>query len=87
MEVDYTKEPLTRGRLGDLLGRMGLTPRDLLRSRDPAFKELGLKDPSVPDDAILEAMTQHPGLIQRPIGERGDRVVLGRPPEQILELL
>ena len=70
-----------------LLGRMGMTPRELLRSRDPAFKELGLKDPSVPDDAILEAMAQHPGLIQRPIGERGERVVLGRPPEQILKLV
>ena len=87
MEVDYTKEPLTRGQLEDLLGRMGLAPRELLRSRDPAFKELGLKDPSVSNDAILEAMAEHPGLIQRPIGQRGDRVVLGRPPEQILELL
>jgi arsenate reductase len=73
--------------LENLLGRMGMTPRELLRNRDPAFKELGLKDPSVPDDAILEAMAQHPGLIQRPIGERGDRVVLGRPPEQVLDLV
>jgi arsenate reductase len=85
--VDYTKEPLTRGQLEEYLGRMGLTPREMLRSRDPAYKELGLRDPSISDDVILEAMAEHPGLIQRPFGKRGDRVVLGRPPEQILELL
>ena len=64
-----------------------MAPRELLRSRDPAFKALGLKDSSVSDDTILDAMASHPGLIQRPIGLRGDRVVLGRPPERVLELL
>jgi arsenate reductase len=86
-EVDYTKEPLTKGELKDLLRALGMSPRDLLRKRDPAYKELGLKDPDVSDEAILKAMAAHPGLIERPIAKRGDRVILGRPPEQVLELL
>jgi arsenate reductase len=85
-QVDYTKEPFSREELDELLSKMGMTAREMLRTREPVAKELGLKDPSVTDDALLDAMVAHPGLIQRPIAVKGERAVLGRPPERVLEI-
>lgn len=80
-------EPIGREKLEDLLARMGIGPRELLRTREKAYRELGLADPEVSDDEIVDAMVARPELIQRPIVERGDRAVLGRPPERVQELL
>ena len=85
--VDYFVEPLDRDRLEALLDKAGLSPRDVLRTRDPAYKELTLADPTTSDDRLLDALVAHPGLLQRPIIERGDRAVLGRPIENVRALL
>jgi arsenate reductase len=66
---------------------MGISPRELLRTGEPVYKELGLGQRELSDDEIIRLMAEHPDLIQRPIVERGERAVLGRPTERIKELL
>ena len=85
--VNYFVDPLGSDELGTLLSKAGLGPRDVLRKRDPAYRELGLDDESVDDDAVIAAIVAHPGLLQRPIIERGDRAVLGRPIDNVRALL
>ena len=70
-----------------LIAKLGIAPRQLLRSGEAIYKELGLDDASLDDDALIAAMVEHPILIERPIFEREDRAVVGRPPERVLELL
>ena len=85
--VDYHVEGLPEPKLRELLVKAGLGPRDVLRTKEPLVRELGLDDPSLGDDQLIAAMAEHPQVVQRPIVERGDRAVLARPPEQVLELL
>jgi arsenate reductase len=66
---------------------MQIKPRDLLRKSEPIYKELGLSKNEFSDDQLIGLMVEHPDLIQRPIVERGDRAVLGRPTENVEELL
>ena len=66
---------------------MGIQPRELLRTGEPVYKELGLARRELSDGEIIKLMAEHPDLIQRPIVERGPRAVLGRPTERIKELL
>lgn len=66
---------------------MGIKPRELLRTGEAVYKELGLGARELSEDEIIRLMSQHPELIQRPIVERGDRAVLGRPVERVRELL
>jgi arsenate reductase len=86
-KVNYYIEPLTRKKLTELLGKMKLTPRDILRTSEPIYRELGLGKGEFTDDKIISLMIQHPDLIQRPIVERGNRAVLGRPIENVKSLL
>ena len=76
-----------RDRLKSLLGKLGITARDLLRSGEDEYKTLGLSDTSLSEAQLIEAMVQHPKLIERPILIAGDKAVVGRPPEKVLELL
>lgn len=85
--LDYFIDPLSKRKLRDLLKKMDLGPRELLRTREKKYKELGLKNPELSDESILDALVKNPELVQRPIIERGDRAVLGRPVERVLELL
>jgi arsenate reductase len=85
--VDYHVTGIPEERLRDLLRMAGLRARDVLRTREPLVAELGLDDPGVDDEALIAAMVAHPVLVQRPIVVRGDRAVLARPPERVLELL
>jgi arsenate reductase len=85
--LDYYVEPLSKRRLGALLKKAGLRPRDVLRARAPEYKELGLADPRVTDAELMDHLVAHPDLLQRPIVERGDRAVLARPVERALEVL
>ncbi|HKP45955.1 MAG TPA: ArsC/Spx/MgsR family protein [Pyrinomonadaceae bacterium] len=66
---------------------MKLTPRDILRTSEPIYRELGLGKTEFTDEQIVSLMVEHPDLIQRPIVERGDRAVLGRPVENVKKLL
>lgn len=85
--VDYLCNPLDAEGLRSLIANLGIAPRQLLRSGEAIYKELGLDDASLDDDALIAAMVEHPILIERPIFEREDRAVVGRPPERVLELL
>ena len=82
---DYKKEPLDEAELRDVLAALGVGPRDMLRRRDKACRELGLSGDE-PEDRLIELMARHPTLLERPIALRGDRAVVGRPPETILGL-
>lgn len=85
--VAYLDQPLNAEQLRALLGKLGLPPRALLRQGESIFKTLGLDDPKLSDTALIEAMAAHPILIERPIFENGERAVIGRPPEQVLDIL
>jgi arsenate reductase len=74
-------------KLRELIWKMGARPRELLRTGEAVYKELELGKRELTDDELIRLMAEHPDLIQRPIVERGDRAVLGRPTERIRELL
>ena len=86
-KVNYYIEPLTKKKLTELLAKMKLAPRDILRTSEPVYRELGLGKGEFTDDEIISLMVKHPDLIQRPIVERGNRAVLGRPTENVKSLL
>lgn len=85
--VEYLKTPPDLETLRALIGMLGIRPRDLLRTGEAEYRELGLDDPVVPDERILRAMVDHPKLIERPIVVQGSAARLGRPPERVLEIL
>ena len=82
---EYTEEPLSAAELKRVLGLLGVGPKALLRKNDKAFKENGLTGDES-DAALIKLMAKHPTLLQRPIGVKGDRAVVGRPVENLLEL-
>lgn len=82
---EYTREPLTEGEIREILRLLGISARDLLRTKDAAYAELGLAGETT-DDEVIRAMARHPTLVQRPIGRLPGKAVLGRPPERLLEL-
>ena len=84
--VEYLSSPPSAERLTDVLEKLGMQPGQLLRKKEAIYGELGLEDTSDPD-VLIRAMCQHPILIERPVVIVGDRAALGRPPEQVLELL
>jgi arsenate reductase (glutaredoxin) len=86
-KVNYYLDPIGEAKLRELIAKMGVAPRELLRTGEAVYKELGLGKRELSDDEIIRLMAEHPDLIQRPIVERGDRAVLGRPTERIRELL
>lgn len=83
---DYTREPLGEAELRHVLGLLGVRPAEVLRRGDAAAKDLGL-DGSESDDVLIAHMARHPTLLQRPIGRRGERAVVGRPVERLLEVV
>ena len=86
-KVNYYIQPLTRRKLTELVRKLNLKPQDLLRKSEPVYKELGLAEDKFSDSELIGLMIEHPDLLQRPIVERGDRAVLGRPTENVKELL
>ncbi len=85
--VRYLDTPPDVDQLQALLRQLGIAPRQLLRSGEEAYQQLGLANPALTDAQLIEAMSKHPKLIERPILVAGDKAVIGRPPEKILELL
>ncbi len=85
--VLYMEQPIDRKTLRELLQKLGITARELLRSNEEACKKRGLHRPQTSEAEIIAAMVGEPRLIQRPIVVRGARAVLGRPPENVLQLL
>ena len=85
--VEYLKTPPSRAMLESLIARMDISPRALLREKGTLFDEMGLGNPDLADAALVDAMLQHPSLINRPIVVSPLGVALCRPSERVLELL
>ena len=86
-KVNYYLAPLGEKKLRELIKKLGIKPRELLRTSEGVYRELGLGKKDFSDDQIISLMVKHPDLIQRPIVERGARAVLGRPTENVKSLL
>lgn len=85
--ITYLETPPSEAELDRILGLLGMEPRELLRRREKEYKELGLADPDLSRKQLIAAMAHHPRLIERPIVVSGDRAVLGRPTERVLDAL
>src|SRR5262245_42437417 len=85
--VDYYLDPIPKTKLKELLRKMGMKPRDLLRSKEEVYKKLKLGERDLSDDEIVDLMVKHPDLIQRPIVEKGARAILARPADRLKEIL
>jgi arsenate reductase len=85
--VDYYVDPIPRETLLELLRKMQMSPRELLRTREPVYKTLGLGERELTDDEIVDLMVKNPDLIQRPVVEKGARAILARPAERLKEIL
>lgn len=85
--VEYLKTPPSADELRQLLNKLGLRPRDLIRRREAEYKASGADNPDLSDDELIELMVEHPKLIERPIVVHDGKVALGRPPEKVLEIL
>ena len=83
---EYTQKPLSLEELHRLFPTLDLRPKDLLRKRDKAYKQLGLTGEES-DETLIHHMAEHPTLLERPIGVLGKKAVVGRPPEKLLELV
>lgn len=84
--VEYLKEVPTKDELKDLVKKLGIKPQQLLRKNEPDFKE-NYKGKELSDEQWISAMVKYPKLIERPIVVKGNKAVLGRPPENVLELV
>lgn len=86
--VEYLKDPPGRETLERILAQLHMQPRELMRKNETVYKQLNLDDPSLDRDALISAMLAHPILIERPIViVDGEKVALGRPPENVLQII
>jgi arsenate reductase (glutaredoxin) len=85
--IEYLKTPPTRSELEELLTKLGMTPRQLLRRRGTPFDELGLDDPAKTDEQLIDAILAHPILMERPVVVAGKGAAVCRPAEKVTELL
>jgi len=85
--VEYLKTPPTAGELGEILHKLGMEPRVLMRKKEAAFKDNNLADPALDRATLINAMTNHPTLIERPIVLANGKAAIGRPPEAVLAIL
>ncbi|MBS0182905.1 MAG: arsenate reductase (glutaredoxin) [Nitrospira sp.] len=85
--INYYERSFTKTQLKTLLKKAGLSPKDVLRTKEDLYHELGLAKKQLTDDELLDLMVKHPDLIQRPIVEKGDQAMLARPADSIKKLL
>jgi arsenate reductase (glutaredoxin) len=85
--IEYLETPPDAATLDDFLGKLGMEPRDLMRRSEAPYNELNLKDSAKSRDELLAAMVENPVLIERPIVVNGEKIALGRPPENVLDIL
>lgn len=85
--VNYLETPPSAGELKALLSQLGIPARQLLRTGEDVYQELYLDDTSLDDKALIDAMIEHPRLIERPIVVAHGKAVIGRPPEKVLDIL
>ena len=85
--INYYEKPFTKTQLKNLLKKAKLSPKDILRTKEDIYKELGLAKKTLSDDEWLDMLIAHPDLIQRPIVEKGEKAILARPAESVKGLL
>jgi arsenate reductase len=85
--VDYYLDPIPKAKLRELLRKMGIPARDLLRTREEVYKKLQLAERDLSDDEIVDLMVTYPDLIQRPIVEKGAKAIVARPADRLKEIL
>lgn len=85
--VDYYTDPIPKAKLKELLTKMKIGARELLRAKEPVYAKLKLDAQKLSDDDIVDLMVRHPDLIQRPIVEKGNKAILARPAERLKEIL
>ena len=83
----YLDEKLEKDFLKEIIQKLGISPRDLLRRGESAYKENNLKDSNISDEEIINLMIEYPKLIKRPIFIKGSRAIVGRPPENVLKIV
>ncbi len=83
----YLDEKLEKDFLKEIIQKLGISPRDLLRIGESAYKENNLKDSNISDEEIINLMIEYPKLIERPIYVKGNKAIVGRPPENILKII
>ncbi|RME75302.1 MAG: arsenate reductase (glutaredoxin) [Planctomycetota bacterium] len=86
--VKYLEEPLSQKKLKELAQKMGIHPKEMVRTKEKLFKELGLSlDDKRSEREWIKILAENPRLLERPILEKGEKAVIGRPPERVLEIL
>ena len=85
--VNYYEEPFTKARLKALLKKAGLTPKQVLRTKEDVYKQLKLSERTLSDDELIDLMVKHPDLIQRPLIDAGETALLARPADNLKQLL
>lgn len=85
--VEYLKTPPSAAEIRSLLAALGKRPREILRTKEAAYKEAGLDDVKMTDAAVIAAIIRHPILLERPIAVAGKKAVIGRPPEDVLKIV
>jgi arsenate reductase (glutaredoxin) len=85
--IEYIKNPPTVEKLKEILSQLGIAPRDLMRKKENTYKELELGNSSLSDKYLIDFMVEHPILIERPIVIANGKATIGRPPEQVLDIL
>lgn len=85
--IEYMDAPPDIDTLKKLVKMLGITPRELMRRHEQVFKDAGLDDPTFTDEELLEALAQCPSLLERPIVVNGNKAAMGRPPENVLDIL
>lgn len=85
--IEYLKTPPTEKEIREILTMLGIKPRQLMRTKEAEYKTLNLADESLSDDALIDAMTNNPKLIERPIVINNGKAIIGRPPELVLDIL
>ncbi|MCW8975803.1 MAG: arsenate reductase (glutaredoxin), partial [Sedimenticola sp.] len=85
--IEYLKTPPSRDELIGLLDGLGLEPRQLMRQGEAEYQQAGLDNPELTRDQLIQAMLDYPRLIERPIVVKDGKVIIGRPPERVLDIL
>ena len=83
----YLEFPLTVSDVQELLSKLDMCARDIIRKGEDAYKEKGLSDTSLSEEALIQIIADHPKLLERPIVVKGHKAIMGRPPENVLALL
>ncbi len=85
--IEYLSDPPDAATIASLLDLLGVEPRQLMRTGEPVYRELGLADPALGPDALIAAMAANPILIERPVVVANGKAAIGRPPESVLDIL